>query len=210
MGLLLLLCILAVIYQVKCEIKDKSTGIAFKESVNGLPCLGAGVRAKGPIKVYSVAVYAPKGAVKSKLAKLKGKDVGSLKASKLLEEAVVDGAQSKAIVIKLARTVGSEFFTSALSKSVGPRMGGKDADKLQAWKNLFLGMSSKFTPKDELKYLINGGSITSFVNSKNIGSIRSPALCKAFLSCYADANSVSPAAKDSFARTAHAWVNENY
>jgi hypothetical protein len=48
---------------------DKATGISFPPEQNGLELLGVGVRKKGPIKIYSVAMYC-RSAVKQKLAEV--------------------------------------------------------------------------------------------------------------------------------------------
>ena len=204
---ILLLCFFCV--AVLGEVTDKSTGARFKDSLGGLSCLGCGVRAKGPIKVYSVGIYANKASIKSKLSKLRGKDSNSLKSSKALQDAVSDGPAK--LVLKLSRSVGGDFFTSALNKSIAPRMNGKDQEKLVEFKALFtkaLG-EKKLTPSDELQYDINSGAITSYVNGKNIGTVRSTVLGRAFLNCYMDSNTVSGAAKDSVAKTAHSWLNSN-
>ena len=47
--------------------KDKATGISFPPQTNGLQIFGVGVRKKGPIKIYSVAMYCSS-AVKEKLS----------------------------------------------------------------------------------------------------------------------------------------------
>jgi hypothetical protein len=48
---------------------DKATGISFPPEQNGLEIFGVGTRKKGPIKIYSVAMYC-KSALKQKLAEV--------------------------------------------------------------------------------------------------------------------------------------------
>lgn len=203
----ILLAFCLVLALVVADVVDKSTGAKFKDVIGDKHCLGCGVRAKGPIKIYSVAIYANKGNIKNKLAKLKGKDGASLKSSKALQDAVTDGPTR--VVMKLARSIGSDFFASALNKSISPRMNGKDGEKLKEFKDLFTKAvgDKKLTPSDELQYDICGTAFTSYVNGKNIGTVRSAVLGKAFLNCYMDSNSVSGAAKESVAKTAHSWIN---
>jgi len=189
------------------DITEKATGARFKESLGSLTCIGCGARSKGPIKVYSVGIYTNRANVKSKLAKMKGKDVSALKSAKVFQDAVCDGPAK--LVLKMARSVGGDFFASALNKSISPRMNGKDQDKLKEFKDLFnkaLG-DKKLTKADELQYDISSGAITSYVNGKKIGTVKSSILGRAFLSCYMDSNTVSGATKDSVAKTAHNWIN---
>lgn len=56
---------------------DKATGIAFAPKKNGLEIFGVGVRKKGPIKVYSVAMYCTS-ALKEKLASMSKSDKQAL------------------------------------------------------------------------------------------------------------------------------------
>ena len=70
-------------------IQDASTGISFPPTLNGLGVFGVGVRRKGPIKVYSVAMYTAAN-LKEKLAGL-SKSSDKKKALSVLQNAKNDG-----------------------------------------------------------------------------------------------------------------------
>jgi len=53
--------------------KDKATGVAFAPKKDGLEIFGTGVRKKGPIKVYAVAMYCTS-ALKEALSVIPRKD----------------------------------------------------------------------------------------------------------------------------------------
>lgn len=180
-----------------CE-RESATGITFADKRAGLALVGTGVRTKGPIKVYAAGLYAaPMGC---KMSMRKYKDTSPSNAGAPFYNDLVNAGFAKAIVLKMAMGISKEKLVGALSDSVRPRMkGGKDA--LPQFADLILsgcerhaagGKASKGT---ELAFGLQGSAMSVSVNGKACGSVKSPALCKALLSCYLDEKAVSPSLK---------------
>jgi len=96
---------------------DPATGISFPSKIQDLDLAGVGVRKKGPIKVYSVGVYAPE-ALKSKLATL------SRTADKILALATLRSCKNDgdvAFLLKMNFKVGAEKMVCNLKALVSLR-----------------------------------------------------------------------------------------
>ncbi|GHP02855.1 hypothetical protein PPROV_000161000 [Pycnococcus provasolii] len=170
------------------KVKEPSTGVEFDGTVEGLKCVGAGVRVKkiGPVrvKVYAVALYV---------------DANGAKAANDAEN-LMTGSYERKVVVKLVRNVKADTFWGALADALRPRMGAKAFEGSEASKKL----------KDffhEAGKLENGSAVTLHwkkpselcvgANGKKV-SIASKELATALFDVYLGKDPVSPPALKSF------------
>jgi hypothetical protein len=173
--------------------KDPATGIAFAPKKNGLELFGVGVRKKGPIKIYSVAMYGSE--------KLK-QTLGGLSHSSNHEaalRALQDGAKADntTFLLEMNFKVGAEKMASAIAESVAPRGGGKN--DLESLKSLvFDGCADGGAVKGtRFQFDCNGKAVCVSVNGKRQGTVSSSAISSAFCDVYLDDKCVSPALRSS-------------
>jgi hypothetical protein len=178
---------------------DKKTGISFADKVNGLGIFGVGVRAKGPISVYSVACYGPKGVDKAlSLYSLSTKG-DAAKAMKTLRTEVPKGPAT--FVLKFCMKVGAEKISSAIADSVASRCSGSsEVASLKAI--LQSGMTGSGdgggTKKGTtMQFDCARGGVTVSLDGKRLGTAKSGGLSKAFCNVYMDDKAVSPALRQS-------------
>lgn len=186
--------------------KDPATGIAFPEASAGSKLLGLGTRYKGPLKIYSAALYANPTLLRFKLGKYKGRPADGLKAD--FYEALVKSSVIKVIVLKMAMGISKEKLASALSDSVRPRMGG-DLDAVPKFADAILAgfqPGGKASAGTELVFGLQGSSTCVSVNGKRCGTVHSAKLADALVRCYVDEKAVSPALKRSCASGAQSML----
>jgi hypothetical protein len=185
--------------------------------------LGTGTRYKwGIAKVYSVGLYVGglAAAKASAFSSFRGRNAANLAADKTFFTALADNANKvpQAVVLKMYRTVDEKTMVDAVSNAVGPRLAKSElvenggAKELEAFRALCLKASTtegsvlvffRRTPsgwrsggaKEELVVL----SQAAGSGEKEIGTIRSPALCRALWEVYLDESAVVPDAKISWA-----------
>ena len=207
------------------DVVEPSTKHAYRETLScGLTKLslaGTGVRVKqiGPIaaKVYSAAMYVDKGDVASRF---RASSRGSVEDAVVLagpepylsrgsvEDAVVEAKSAKAILLKMARTVGADTMVNAIGESVRPRMKGKDLAALSRFQSLLLG-GLKHGAKDKTLFRFDiapgNSKLSCSIDGVSHGSVSSPTLCRAFASVYMGPGSVSPTLKDACTKTLTSW-----
>lgn len=176
---------------------DKATGISFSPTTkNGLEIFGVGVRKKGPIKVYSVAMYCTS-ALKEKLASFSKTDK---KAVALLRE---EAPESATFELEMAFKVGAEKMASAIAESVAPRH--KNSGEVEQLKDLiFKGVSAKGAAVKGTKFQFDctSSSVGVAVDGITQGSVSSSSgLSKAFCDVYLDDKCVSLALRNSVLET---------
>lgn len=170
---------------------DPATGIAFAPKKNGLEIFGVGVRKKGPIKVYSVAMYCTS-ALKDTLTSISRSD----SKSEALQ-ALCSGAKDEeecTFLLQMAFKVGGEKMASAISDSVAPRHTGSSADIESLRKLVSQGIptdtgASKGTT---LQFDCSKSGVAVAVNGKSQGKVESDTLGSAFCDVYLDDSCVSP------------------
>lgn len=167
---------------------DKATGISFPSVFKGKDCVGVGCRKKGPIKVYSVAMYAS--GLKDRLASLS-------QSSKAAMTALRKGAGNDApisFVLEMNFKVGAEKMASAIAEGVSPRYSGpaSDVDKLKDL--IFQGVSKKGAATKGTKFSFDCSSdgVTVGVDGNTQGSVPGAGMSSAFCGIYLDDNTVSP------------------
>jgi hypothetical protein len=175
-------------------LKDKATGINFAEKVNGLPIFGVGMRAKGPIKVYSVGCYGPKGLKKS-LGEISASE-DKKKALEVLQKGALKGPVT--FLLKFNFKVGAEKVSSSITDAVSSRFNGsKDVGKLKTI--LCNGVSEKGTTVKgtTMQFDCSSGGMKVLLDGKNLGYISSGGLAKAFCDVYLDNKTVSSSLRQS-------------
>lgn len=187
-------CVLLIL--TTCSAKtDIATGLSFAPRHRQLEVAGVGVRKKGPIKVYSVAMYAS-ASLKERLSALSS-TVDKVKAMATLATAKDDGDVS--FLLKMNMKVGAEKMASAIADSVAPRYKG-DAEDVAKLKGLiFNGVQAKGAATKGTSFLFdcNDTGVAVAVDGKAQGSVESAGLSKAFCDVYLDDKGVSPKLKES-------------
>lgn len=195
-------------------IKEQSTGLSFNTKDRFSDLVGVGVRVKviGPIKakVYATGIYAPRGQVSSKCKGISCKDSNDLAKSKAFSNAFVKSSFEKNIVLKMARTVGSEKMVDAIADAVKPRMKGKDSGALEKFQSILLNSLGEDGAKNNmvLGFRTSGKKLSVSINGKHKGDISSSPLCEAFVGVYMDDKSVSPALVSDCANTVYGWLKK--
>jgi hypothetical protein len=172
---------------------DKATGISFPDKRGGLDIFGVGVRKKGPIKVYSVAMYGPH-KLKESLSEISKSDK---KALQLLQHGAK--SDSATFLLQMSFKVGAEKMASAIADSVAPRHKGSPAD-VDSLKELILtGVAKKgaAVKGTTLEFDCSSKGVDVSVDGKAQGSVDSSGLAKAFCDVYLDGKCVSPPLRNS-------------
>mmetsp|Transcript_25025 Transcript_25025/g.32483 ORF Transcript_25025/g.32483 Transcript_25025/m.32483 type:complete len:149 (+) Transcript_25025:239-685(+) len=128
-------------------------------------------------------------------------DYASKKADSGFFRALRKGSSDKKVVLKMARTVGSETMANALAESIKPRM-SSDVGAVETFQDVLLkGLADdgSATKGMEFDFGTSSGKLTVQINGKKIGEVPSNALCDAFVETYLDDDAVSPTLKDSIA-----------
>lgn len=171
---------------------DPATRIEFDDSLGGLSLCGVGCRKKGPIKVYSVGLYAD-AAARARLAPLpKSPQAAAL----AVLRTALPASAGTTFLLKMNFKVGAEKMAAALADSVAPR--AADAEAVGALKRLILeGVAAKgaASPGTTLRFDCGRAGVTVFVDGAEIGS--APGLGRAFCDVFLDEDGVSPALRES-------------
>ena len=189
------ICVLVLVQlapMVECRVEPAS-GHTYGDTCGALDLAGVGIRKKGPIKVYSVALFADKAACQKEC-----KDPSSDKFDWFCAS-----PSSKEIVLKMCRDVGTDKMASAIGDAIGSRMGGKDAAALNQLKS---AMQSGFDKTGgakagtKLTFKSAKSKLSLFINGQQQTECSSATLVKAFYGTYTDKNAVSPTLKADFKR----------
>ncbi|KAL7572088.1 hypothetical protein ACA910_001731 [Epithemia clementina (nom. ined.)] len=178
---------------VDAAMTDSATKIAFPPTRgNGLEIFGVGVRKKGPIKVYSVAMYC-QAALKEKLS-----TISRTSSKPKALETLRNGAKetSTTFLLEMAFKVGAEKMASAIADSVAPRHKGSRSDVESLKKFVLQGVESSggaAVKGTQLEFTCDPTTgLDVAVNGKGQGRIESPGLAKAFCDVYLDDKCASP------------------
>lgn len=167
---------------------DKATGISFPSQLMGMPICGVGCRKKGPIKVYSVGMYAS--GLQGRLSALSASGKSALAA--LRKGAGVD--DSTTFLLEMNFKVGAEKMASAIAEGVAPRHKG-DASEVDQLKDLiFNGVAKKgaATKGTTFQFDCTSSGVDVAVDGKKQGGVSSSGLSSAFCDIYLDDKTVSP------------------
>mmetsp|Transcript_6826 Transcript_6826/g.9936 ORF Transcript_6826/g.9936 Transcript_6826/m.9936 type:complete len:220 (-) Transcript_6826:127-786(-) len=175
---------------------ETSTGSIFpaKLSDKNLEVIGVGVRRKGPIKVYSVGLYASE-KLKQRLSTLsRTKDKATALAS--LRSAATE--EDVSFLLKMNWKVGAEKMASAIADAVSPRHTGKPSQVEELKGLIFTGVAGKggATPGTTFQFDCSKKGVDVSVDGKSQGGVSSSELSKAFCDIYLDDKSVSASLKD--------------
>jgi len=181
---------LAVAYA--AAVTDKATGITFKPRIGEKEAIGAGVRKKGPIKVYSVALYAA--------ASLKER-LSALSASREKKEALLSLSQGAGsdepvtFLLNMNFKVGAEKMAKAISEAVAPRHKGAQSEVDELESLIFKGVEKKgaATKGTTMQFDCDETGVSVIVDESSQGRVDSDGLGCAFCEVYLDDNSVSQA-----------------
>jgi len=170
------------------SVVEPDTGVAFPDALGKQSLVATGVRRKfGAVKVYAVGFYL------DRASKLYGKGPS---ADQLLKAA--PGFASVRIVIT-SRLVNAAKLSSALTESVWPRLKGlKAAEAEQVMKDFEAAFleGPALKPGTAIVLKLGKPGIEVEVGKRYKASVKSPALVKAFLATYVDANGVIPEFRD--------------
>jgi len=166
------------------------------DSLPGQTFVGQGIRAKGPISVYSVKMFLGNRA-KSALSAFKGK---SLKGNAQFTDALEKGTFQKTIKITMMRSVTPEKMITSFNDAVSTRVSKKTLTKIEDPLNDLLtkAFSGSASQKgSEITFSMTGGNYFAIaVAGKHQGSLWSSDLCKAFTDLYVGPKAVSSGARD--------------
>lgn len=190
-------CLLLSLSSLLCQgaMTDSATGIDFSPSLNGLNLFGVGVRKKGPIKVYSVGMYASN-AAKESLAAL-SKTADKVKSFATLRSSVKSSPPTT-FLLKMKFKVGAEKMANAIADSVAPRH--NNAAEVEELKTLIfdgIGAKGAATPGTTFQFDCGDSDLSVSVDGKKQGSVVSSGLSQAFCDVYLDDKCVSKPLRDS-------------
>mmetsp|Transcript_23933 Transcript_23933/g.40656 ORF Transcript_23933/g.40656 Transcript_23933/m.40656 type:complete len:210 (-) Transcript_23933:617-1246(-) len=190
------LIVLALISLAHAAMTDPSTGIAFNPKVGGLDIFGVGVRKKGPIKVYSVAMYCTQG-VRDALSSLSRSADKGKEALKELQSGAKDNDTT--FLLQMNFKVGAEKMASSIAEAVSPRYSGSESDVDELKGLIFNGIEAKGSAVKgtTFQFDCSSGGISVKVDGKDQGAVSSGALAKSFCDVYLDDKAVSPSLKTS-------------
>jgi len=193
-------CILLILASTGCHgaMVDKATGINFSPDLNGLSLFGVGVRKKGPIKIYSVGMYASATARES-LSNL-SKTIDRVKALATLRSSAKADPPTT-FLLKMNFKVGAQKMASAIADSVAPRHAGSAEDVEQLKTLIFDGVSANgdgaAVKGTTFQFDCGSDGLNVSVDGKSQGSVESPGLSKSFCDVYLDDKCVSSQLRDS-------------
>ena len=187
MSLIRFAALLVVLATSAAAMTDKATGIAFKPKMGELEVFGVGVRKKGPIKVYSVALYGPSDAKESLSA------VSASDKKKALS--ALRSTSPASFLLQMNMGVSAEKMASAIADSVAPRYSGAAADVDTLKSLIFEGVSKKgkATKGTEFCFECSSEGVKVSVDGSAQGTVPSAGLAKSFCDVYLDDKAVSPA-----------------
>ena len=176
-------------------IVEQSTGIKFEPKLKGLYLVGAGVRKKSIVKVYSVAMYT------SPAVLLSASSSSSLEGA---AQKMDDLNSAVTFLLEMVYSITAEKIASAIAESIRPRYQGPQSDIVELETlivngvNEFGGQASKGT-SFEFECTREGVSVA--VNGSPQGSANFGGLGAALVGVFTDENAVSPSLVDSCVST---------
>jgi hypothetical protein len=174
--------------------KEKATGISFVDKLNGLNIFGVGVRTKGPIKIYSVGCYGPKGVSKS-LKELSASD-DKKKAIETLQSGASKGPTT--FLLKFNFKVNAEKVSSSITDAVASRFSGSmDVGKLKTLLCDGVGVRGSTVKGTTMQFDCSSGGVKVALDGKHLGTVSSGGLAMAFCNVYLDDKTVSPSLRQS-------------
>lgn len=195
--ILLALC-LCLTFMAATARKEPSSGHTYGDTCGSLDLAGVGIRKKGPIKVYSVALFADRAACAKECVDPSSDNMNWF----------CDSDSNKEIVLKMCRDVGTEKMASAIGDAIGSRMGGKDKAALNQLKGaMTAGFEKTGGAKagTKLTFKSQKSKLSLHINGKQQTECSSSALVSAFYGTYTDKNCVSPSLKADFKK----WLASN-
>eukprot|EP00814_Leptocylindrus_danicus_P014570 CAMPEP_0116014734 /NCGR_PEP_ID=MMETSP0321-20121206/6431_1 /TAXON_ID=163516 /ORGANISM="Leptocylindrus danicus var. danicus, Strain B650" /LENGTH=182 /DNA_ID=CAMNT_0003484397 /DNA_START=122 /DNA_END=670 /DNA_ORIENTATION=+ len=167
---------------------DKATGISFPSKLMGMPICGVGCRKKGPIKVYSVGMYAS--GLQDRLSALSASGAAALAA--LRKGAGVEDPTT--FLLEMNFKVGAEKMASAIAEGVAPRHKGAASDVDELKDLIFNGVAKKgaATKGTTFQFDCTTSGVDVSVDGKKQGNVASAGLSSAFCDIYLDDKTVSP------------------
>ena len=171
--------------------KEYHTSLEFAPKLDKLYLVGAGVRKKSIIKVYSIAMYSSPTVLMNAMT---SKALGT--AARTLDSLT----PMTTFILKMVYSVGAEKIASAIAESVRPRYNGPPSD-INALESLIIagvngiggqavqGTVFRFDCSTDGVGVTVGGSLQGMANFKGLGS--------AFVDVFMDENAVSPTLIDS-------------
>lgn len=196
-------------------VKDNTSGAEFPLGQTfwfgeQMRCLGAGTRVKKVLlfnaKVYSVALYV-EGTKAAKELGIRDRG-GFFENEDDYCQAILDGAQNKALVIRLLRDVDGPTFAEALEESLAPRMQLiGDMGSLAAFKTFFDDKSLTneteivifWSMAGDIQVAISPSPQETYTSIKPPLTINSGAMARALFELYLGSSAVVPEARK-------AWV----
>lgn len=188
---------LANVAVVATAMKDKATGITFAPKSNGLEIFGVGVRKKGPIKVYSVGMYASP-ALKEKLQEIR------LSAN---EKAALHTLQTGAkeigttFVLEMSFKVGADKMAKAIADSVGGRYKGQEVADLKDLIAKGVARKGAATKGTKIQFDCSSEGVEVSIDGEVQGKVGSQELASAMCDVYLDDKCVSPALRRNILET---------
>ncbi|GMI09024.1 hypothetical protein TrLO_g4752 [Triparma laevis f. longispina] len=160
---------------------EKSTGVKFPDSVNGLELAGVGVRKKGPLKVYALGLYTSPS--KSPRASLFG---------------LLRSQPKSTLLMQLTfNSVTGPKMASALSSSLSSRF--KEKDSIQQLSDIIVYGASKQKKVGKgtiFQFNCTPSKIDVSINNDDCGSTEAEGIGKAFVDIYLDEKGVSKGLKE--------------
>jgi len=205
------------------SLTDPATKITFNDTIETnnkqqLTLLGVGVRKKGPIKVYSVGVYATpeRKELLSPCSKTTTEALVTLRDSLSSTTGSNNDNVQLTFLLKMNFKVSAEKMASAIVDSVIPRTTSSTSTETESVKTLQklildgVAASAKgaATPGTELKFdCLSNGDVKVAVDGKEVGI--ASGLGSAFANVFLDEEGVSPALRDSIVENCCGMVPAN-
>ena len=163
-------------------IKDAATGISFVPKLeDGMYLAGCGVRKKGPIKVYAIAMYSSP------------KVLAAVSSGKMNEAA---RTERTSFVLEMTFNVAAEKIAAAIAESIRPRYSGSPSD-VEALEALIVeGVNKKGGQADKgttFRFDCSAGGVGVSVDGSAEGTASFDGLGAALVDVFTDDKAVSPA-----------------
>ena len=177
-------------------ITDKATSVTFDAKLDdGLYLVGAGVRKKAIINVYSVAMY-------SSVSVLEAVSVYTKKQKQEAQMALRDAARSfdvlspmTTFVLQMTFKADGKTIAGAIADSVKPRYGGQEANVKQLESLIFEGVRSKggqATKGTIFRFDCSAKGVSVRVDGDEQGTVECETLGASFVDVFTDDKAVSP------------------
>mmetsp|Transcript_36652 Transcript_36652/g.56299 ORF Transcript_36652/g.56299 Transcript_36652/m.56299 type:complete len:204 (-) Transcript_36652:580-1191(-) len=190
----LTICISLLVLSITNAMTDPATGVTFASKLKDLSIFGVGVRKKGPIKVYSVAMYAPEPLRELLQSFSRTRDKIFLMG--IFRNRLLEGNSS--FVLKMNMKVGTQKMAQAIADSVLPRYPGPSVYIRDLKGKIMDGFAVKgAATKGSTLQFDCGEGVNVSIDGVDQGAIDDKDLAKAFCNVFLDDHCVSPALKES-------------